>query len=210
MAARKTNSSKRTRKAPASRAKKAPARKKASPRARKVQPNGPYAFREILAITLIGACTMLLLALISYSPADLPSWVPFSSQSGQNGVVNNFIGPVGAVAAGYSYFFFGVASFLIPAVLAWWGFQVITGARPLHLRNFISSLCLVASAACLIEFQTWFFEDWSSRINLPRSSGGLIGYGIGHKIVENFMGSVGSVILMVIVYTISLIVVTGI
>lgn len=210
MAARKTNSSKRTKKAPASRAKKAPARKKAPPRARKVQPNGPYAFHEILAITLIGACTMLLLALISYSPADLPSWVPFSSQSGQNGVVNNFIGPVGAVAAGYSYFFFGVAGFLIPAVLAWWGFQVITGARPLHPRNFIASLCLVASAACLIEFQTWFFEDWSSRINLPRSSGGLIGYGIGHKIVENFMGSVGSVILMVIVYTISLIVVTGI
>ena len=210
MAARKTNSSKRTKKAPASRAKKAPARKKAPPRARKVQPNGPYAFHEILAITLIGASTMLLLALISYSPADLPSWVPFSSQSGQNGVVNNFIGPVGAVAAGYSYFFFGVASFLIPAVLAWWGFQVITGARPLHPRNFISCLCLIGSAACLIEFQTWFFEDWSSRINLPRSSGGLVGYGIGHKIVENFMGSVGSVILMVIVYTISLIVVTGI
>lgn len=210
MAARKTNSSKRTKSAPASRAKKAPAKKKAPARPRKTQPNGPYAFHEILAIILMGACAMLLLALISYSPADLPSWVPFSAQSGQNDVVNNFIGPVGAVAAGYSYFFFGVASFLIPAVLAWWGFQVVTGARPFHPRNFISCLCLVASAACLIEFQTWFFEDWSSRINLPRSSGGFIGYGLGHKVVENFLGSVGSVILMVIVYTISLIVITGI
>jgi len=137
---------------------------------------------------------MFLLALVSYSPSDLPSWVPFSSQAGQSEIVHNFIGPVGAVTAGYAYFFFGAASYLIPAVLAWWALQVLTGARPFHARNVLSLAALVVSAACLVEFQTWFFEDWASRINLPRSAGGFVGYGLGHRLVEQFLGSVGSVI----------------
>ena len=78
----------------------------------RVAPDGPYAFHEGVAIVLAGFCAMFVLALISYSSADLPSWVPFSSQAGQNAAVQNFIGPVGAVVAGYSYFFFGAAAFL--------------------------------------------------------------------------------------------------
>ncbi len=159
---------------------------------------------------MMGLSVMLLLALISYSPSDLPAWVPFSSQSGHSDVVNNFIGPVGAVAAGYTYFFFGVVGYLIPAIGVWWSVQVLTGSRPFHPRNVIASLCLLISASCLIEFQTWFFTDWAARINLPKSAGGFIGYGLGNRLVEQFLGSVGSVIVMGLIYTIALIVVTGI
>lgn len=153
---------------------------------------------------------MFLLALISYSPGDLPSWVPFSSQAGQNEMVKNFIGPVGAITAGYAYFFFGAATFLIPAVLGWWAFQILKGARPIHLRNVISFILLIFSAACLCEFQPWFFQDWSSRLNLTQSVGGFSGFFLGHKLLEQFLGSVGSVIVMMIAYAISLIVITGI
>ncbi|MEM9282689.1 MAG: DNA translocase FtsK [Verrucomicrobiota bacterium] len=170
----------------------------------------PYAFHEVIAIVVLGISAMLLLALISYSPADLPTWVPFSSQAGQSEVVSNFIGPVGAVAGGYSYFFFGAAAYLIPAVLAWWGIQILTGARPFHGRNVVSLICLLGAAACLIEFQTWFFEDWAKRFNLPNSAGGFIGYGLGHKVIENLLGSIGSVIVMGIIYAISMIIITGI
>ncbi len=206
MADRKTSAPK---KKPAARKKAAP-RAKRPARAKRPPADGPYAFHEVFAISLAGLCVMLLLALISYSPADLPSWVPFSSQSGQSDLVHNFIGPVGAVTAGYTYFFFGVAGYLIPAVLAWWAIQVLTGARPFHPRNIVSLVILICSAACLVEFQTVFFEGWSDRINLPRSAGGFVGYGLGHKIVEEFLGSVGSVIVIAILYTISLIVITGI
>ncbi|MDF1659573.1 MAG: DNA translocase FtsK [Verrucomicrobiales bacterium] len=185
-----------------------PAAKKARPR--RVTSDGPYAFHEVVAIAMMGLAVMLLLALISYSPADLPSWVPFSSQSGQSDVVNNFIGPVGAVAAGYTYFFFGVVGYLIPAIGGWWSLQVLTGARPFHGRNLMAVFCLLISASCLIEFQTWFFADWASRINLPKSAGGFVGYGLGNRLVEQLLGSVGSVIVMSIVYTIALIVITGI
>lgn len=190
--------------------KKASSRPKAAPRAKRVPADGPYAFHEVVAIVLGGLCLMFLLALISYSPADLPSWVPFSSQAAQNGMVNNFIGPVGAVTAGYAYFFFGAASYLIPAVLGWWAFQILTGTRPFHPRNVISFVLLIFSAACLAEFQPWFFQDWSSRLNLPRSVGGFFGFVLGHKVLEQFLGSVGSVIVMSIAYAISLIVITGI
>ncbi|MEM6278879.1 MAG: DNA translocase FtsK [Verrucomicrobiota bacterium] len=180
------------------------------PAPRRVKANGPYAFHEVVAIVMMGLSVMLLLALISYSPSDLPSWVPFSSQSGQSDLVNNFIGPVGAVAAGYTYFFFGVVGYLIPAIGVWWAIQVLTGARPIHPRNVISVLCLLVSAACLIEFQPWFFTDWASRINLPKSAGGFVGYGLGNRLIEQLLGSVGSVIVMGIIYTVALIVVTGI
>ncbi len=190
--------------------KKASSRPKAAPRAKRVPADGPYAFHEVVAIVMGGLCLMFLLALISYSPADLPAWVPFSSQAAHGGMVNNFIGPVGAVTAGYAYFFFGAASYLIPAVLGWWAFQILTGTRPFHPRNVISFVLLIFSAACLAEFQPWFFQDWSSRLNLPRSVGGFFGFVLGHKLLEQFLGSVGSVIVMMIAYAISLIVITGI
>jgi S-DNA-T family DNA segregation ATPase FtsK/SpoIIIE len=181
-----------------------------TPREKRVIVDEPYAFHEVLAIVMIGIAAMFLLALISYSPTDLPSWVPFSTQAGSVSVVTNFIGPVGAVVAGYAYFFLGAASFLIPAVTAWWAIQILTGARPFHPRNIISFALLVGSGACLVEFQSWFFQDWSLRYNLPKSAGGFFGYGVGHKLVEQFLGSVGSVIVVSIVYVITLIVITGI
>ncbi len=206
MAARKTSAA--TRKA-------APAKKLANkeiraPKERRAVSDEPYAFHEVIAIVLAGICVMFVLALVSYSPADLPAWVPFSSQVLQNETAHNFIGPVGAVVAGYAYFFFGAASFLIPAVLAWWSVQVLTGARPFHARNLLSFAFLICSAACLVEFQVWFFQDWSLRYNLPKSAGGFFGYGVGNKVAEHFLGSVGSVIVTAIIYVISLIVITGI
>ncbi|MBU6179226.1 MAG: DNA translocase FtsK 4TM domain-containing protein, partial [Verrucomicrobia bacterium] len=173
-------------------------------------PDGPYRFHEAVAILLGGFCAMFVLSLVSYSPADLPSWVPFSLQAGEGAAVRNFIGPVGAVMAGYAYFFFGAAAYLVPAILAWWAVQILTGARPFHARNLISATLLVVSASCLIEYQGWFFADWAIRLNLPKSAGGFTGYGFGHKVVEQLLGSVGSAIVVSIVYGISLVVITGI
>ncbi len=207
MAAKKTNDA--TRKS-ASRKTSSPSLGKKAAREARTAPDGPYAFHEGVAILLGGVCAMFVLALVSYSPADLPSWVPFSSQAGYGEAVRNFIGPVGAVVAGYAYFFFGAAAYLVPAVLAWWAVQVLTGARPFHARNLVSFLLFVASASCLVEYQPWFFQDWATLLNLPKSAGGFVGYGFGHKVVEQLLGSVGSVIVMAIVYSIALIVITGI
>lgn len=183
-------------------------RRKASKRPQDA-PTGPYLFHEALAIVMGGVALMLFLALVSYTPTDLPSWVPFSSRAGDHASISNFIGPVGAITAGYSYFFFGAASYLVPAVLAWWGVQVMSGSRVFHGRNLLTLGALVGSGACLVEYQTLFFEQWPALYNLPKSAGGFIGYGIGNRVLENLIGTVGAFITMTIIYGMSLIVITG-
>ena len=172
-------------------------------------PTGPYLLHEGIAIVMGGVALMFFLALVSYTPADLPSWVPFSSRAGDPGSISNFIGPVGAIVAGYAYFFFGAASYLVPAVLAWWGIQVLSGTRVFHGRNFAALAALVGSGACMVEYQTLFFQEWPALYNLPKSAGGFIGYGIGSRVLEHLIGTVGAFITMTIIYGVSLIVITG-
>lgn len=171
-------------------------------------PTGPYPFHEALAICLGGFALMLFLALVSYTPRDLPSWVPFSVTADEDKILSNFIGPVGAIVAGWSYFIFGAACYLVPAVIAWWGVQVLTGARPFHGRNYLALAILVVSAASLIEYQTFFFHDWPERYNLPRSAGGFFGY-LSTFLESRGVGTVGAFIVTGIAYAVSLIVITG-
>ena len=42
------------------------------------------AWNEVFALVLLGAGTLLFLALISYNPKDLPSWIWFSKVSSPN------------------------------------------------------------------------------------------------------------------------------
>jgi DNA segregation ATPase FtsK/SpoIIIE, S-DNA-T family len=172
-------------------------------------PSGPYPFHEGVAIAMGGVAVLLFLALVSYTPRDLPSWVPFSVTASDEKVLSNFIGPLGAIVAGWLYFIFGASSYLIPAVIAWWGVQVLTGARPFHSRNYVALAVLVVSAACLIEYQSIFFHEWPQRYNLPRSAGGFFGY-LSTFLESRGLGTVGACIVTGVAYAVSLIVITGI
>ena len=56
---------------------------------------------EVVGLTLLGVGTLLFLALISYQPRDVPSWVPIISNAALATHANsNFIGPAGAIIAG--------------------------------------------------------------------------------------------------------------
>src|SRR5438132_11488084 len=79
------------------------------------------AWNEVVAIILLGVGTLLFLALISYNPKDLPSWVPWSYLSPPNRPAQNFIGPFGAIIASVFYFVIGAASYLLAAVLLGFG-----------------------------------------------------------------------------------------
>src|SRR5438045_6001060 len=79
------------------------------------------AWNEVFALILLGAGTLLFLALISFSPRDLPPWVPWSYLSSPNRPAQNFIGPLGAILASVFYLLIGAASYLLPAVLLGFG-----------------------------------------------------------------------------------------
>lgn len=166
------------------------------------------AWNEVFALILLGVGTLLFLALISYAPKDLPSWVPWSYLSPPNRPAQNFIGPFGAILAGFCYLLIGAASYLFAAILLGFG-----GAKLFHpsLRvapRGIWIILFIASGACLLQLQTGYFTTWHKQFNI-QGPGGAVGYFLGKTFLLTAMGKVGSFVLLIGVYVTSLILMTG-
>ncbi len=166
------------------------------------------AWNEVFALILLGVGTLLFLALISYSPRDLPSWVPFSKVSTPNSPAQNFIGPLGAIIAGFCYFMIGGASYLLAVVLLGFGAAKLFYAELGVSKRALWIALFVASGACLLHLQTQFLRDWNSAFNI-QGPGGWVGYYFGRHVFARFMGHVGSLILLGGIYLTSLILMTG-
>jgi S-DNA-T family DNA segregation ATPase FtsK/SpoIIIE len=166
------------------------------------------AWNEVFALILLGVGTLLFLALISYTPKDVPSWIWFSQFSSPNRPAQNFIGPFGAIIAGFSYMMLGAASYLLAVVLLGFG-----GAKLFHSKLRVMPrlgwiVLFIVSGACLLQLQTQHLQGWGKLFNIP-GPGGWIGYFVGKKLLLTWMGGVGSVILLTGVYVSSLILMTG-
>jgi S-DNA-T family DNA segregation ATPase FtsK/SpoIIIE len=166
------------------------------------------AWNEVFALILLGVGTLLFLALISYTPKDVPSWVWFSQVSSPNRPAQNFIGPFGAIVAGFSYMMLGAASYLLAVVLLGFG-----GAKLFYSKLRVAPrigwiVLFIASGACLLQLQTTHLQGWRTLFNIP-GPGGWIGFVIGKKMLLTWMGGVGSIILLTGIYVSSLILMTG-
>jgi len=166
------------------------------------------AWNEVFALVLLGVGTLLFLALISYSPKDLPSWIWFSKVSTPNSPAQNFIGPLGAIVAGFCYFMIGGASYLLAVVLLGFGAAKLFHAQLNVSRRAGWIALFVTSGACLLHLQTQVLRDWNSAFNI-QGPGGWVGYYFGRHVFESMMGGVGSIILLSGIYVTSLILMTG-
>ncbi|MDX1678099.1 DNA translocase FtsK [Arsukibacterium sp.] len=79
--------------------------------------NGVQRLLEVGLILFWALALFLLLALFSFDPAD-PSW----SQTGYQTSVNNYAGPIGARVADMLLFSFGWVSYLVPFLIAVFGY----------------------------------------------------------------------------------------
>jgi DNA segregation ATPase FtsK/SpoIIIE, S-DNA-T family len=167
------------------------------------------AWNEVVAIILLGVGTLLFLALMSYNPKDLPSWVPWSYLSPPNKPAQNFIGPFGAIVASIFCFLIGGASYLLAALLLGFG-----GAKLFHpeLRLWPRTpwaLLFIGSGACLDQLLRISIRlGWKVPSNV-RGPGGWLGYLFGKTLLLTSMGKVGSLVLLGGIYAASLILVTG-
>jgi S-DNA-T family DNA segregation ATPase FtsK/SpoIIIE len=166
------------------------------------------AWNEVFALILLFVGTLLFLALISYAPKDLPSWVPWSYLSPPNRPAQNFIGPFGAIIAGFCYLLMGAASYLFAAILLGFG-----GAKLFHpnlrmTKRVVWMILFIGSGACLLQLQTRYFRTWHSQFNI-QGPGGAVGYFLGKTFLLTAMGKVGSLVLLSGVYITSLILMTG-
>jgi S-DNA-T family DNA segregation ATPase FtsK/SpoIIIE len=166
------------------------------------------AWNEVFALILLGVGTLLFLALISYTPKDVPSWVWFSHISPANHPAQNFIGPFGAIIAGICYHTVGAAAYLLAAVLLGFGAAKLFHSSLRVTPRIIWIVLFIASGACLLQLQTRYFRGWRLAFNI-QGPGGWAGYFLGKTVLLNAMGKVGSAILLSGIYVTTLILITG-
>ena len=105
-------------------------------------------------------------------------------------IVHNLCGVVGAVAAGYLYFFFGAASYLWIIVLGGYGIAKLT-TRHFRIRERLGwSFLFVLSGACLLQLQPWFLQGWNKAFHIE-GPGGWIGKWVGERAFGGPLGEVG-------------------
>lgn len=165
--------------------------------------NGIQRLVEVGLIIFIGLSAFMLLALLSFDPAD-PSW----SQTGYHTDIHNFAGPVGARTADVLFAVFGWLSYLFPPFFAFCGYllfkrfkdlisidYLILGLRLLGLLLTVISACAISS----INFDDFFIY----------SSGGVVGDVIVGILLPN-LNFVGSSLLLLCSFCIGLTLLTGI
>jgi S-DNA-T family DNA segregation ATPase FtsK/SpoIIIE len=172
----------------------------------RAQENHTHSLHEVLSLVLLGLGTLLFLALISYTPADVPSWFPLSSVASPRGPVLNFIGRSGAIVACSSYAFLGAASYLVAALLlGYGGMKLLNPDQRLTARAWWA-VAFVASGACLAQRCPGLLD--MERLNIA-GAGGWVGKWIGDLLLRNLIGGLGSVIVLLLLYVSSLILLTG-
>jgi len=173
----------------------------------RAQESHSHPLHEVLSLVFLGFGTLLYLALISYAPTDVPSWFPLSSFASPRGPVLNFVGRSGAIVACSSYAFLGAASYLLAALLLGYG-----GAKLLNPEMRLTSrawwsIAFIASGACLAHLLPWSVLDME-RLNIA-GPGGWVGKWIGGMLLKNLLGTIGSTIVLLVIYVSSLILLTG-
>ncbi|HEY5894560.1 MAG TPA: DNA translocase FtsK [Chthoniobacterales bacterium] len=168
----------------------------------------PNHWNEVIGLCLIVLGVAYFMALVSYTPRDVPTWVWFSTASPPNNPAQNFVGPVGAVIAGFSYLCLGAAAYLLAALaMGYGGYKVLTGSKIGKRLPWV--LGVIISGACLAQLQPWFLRSWKQDFNID-GPGGTLGYQLGASLLEKLLGGPGSLVLIGGLYVISLILATGV
>ena len=159
-------------------------------------------------LILVGVALLLPIALISYSPSQIPAWVPLISSTNSGALTSNLCGVVGAIVAGTLYFFFGAAAYLWIIVSGGYGLAKL-GIRGFKLSERIGwGILMVISGACLVQIQPWFFQGWEKSFGIE-GPGGWIGKWVGEKAFGGPLGNVGAPVVLSVIYAASLILAIG-
>jgi len=165
---------------------------------------------EISGILLIAVGLLLLLSLVSYSPADLPDLEfigNFRDKSGAEG--GNLIGPVGGILGFVQILLFGAACALIPVGLIWFGVIKLAFDGRVWPRVAIGFAVLLFSGAAWLHAADFFFKSWAESSQIPSGPGGVIGQGLGGFVLSNVIGRAGTLLFTGAAYLVAMILLTG-
>jgi len=165
--------------------------------------SGTQRLIEVGLIAFTGAAAFMILALLSFDPAD-PSW----SQTGYQSQINNVAGPLGAYIADILLCFFGWLAYVIPPLVAFSGYLIFKRFRDLWSLDFmvlglrLLGLLLTTVSACAISSIN--FDDI-----FIYSSGGVIGDLMVSLLLPN-LNFVGTSLLLLCTFCMGLTLLTGI
>ncbi|MCR9104622.1 MAG: DNA translocase FtsK 4TM domain-containing protein [Gammaproteobacteria bacterium] len=150
--------------------------------------------REGAFIGVTAVCLYLLMALLTYSPAD-PGW----SATGSGAKIDNLGGPTGAWLADVFFSLVGYAAYLFPLLLAYRALIILL-ERHQHkqfdwltfgVRSLGLVLVMIASTALAS------MNDFGAS-SMPQGSGGILGQSIGEAFTAAFSAVGGRLILLAV------------
>jgi S-DNA-T family DNA segregation ATPase FtsK/SpoIIIE len=157
---------------------------------------------EIIAITLLAFGLLLLLALVSFDPADVAYLI-----TPVNDPRVNFIGPIGAYISFGLFFSLGLMAYLLPLLMFATGIALIFVKEVNYLFKSIWIGLMILSGSCLIQLaQPLFPQSFFNTVWLPNKwTGGWVGYLLNDLALAPYIGNVGVGIVMGVLYVSSLI-----
>ena len=164
---------------------------------------------EITGILWITVGLLMLLSLVRYSSADLPTWGVFEMYADKTGAQSeNLIGPVGGLLGFVQIVLFGAAGYLLSAAFVWFGVLKLALNGRMWPRVVIGFAVLILSASAWLHVVDIPFKEWARGCHL-NGPGGVVGEGIGGVVLSNVFGKVGTILITSSAYLISLILLTG-
>ncbi len=149
--------------------------------------------REIAVLGFFGIALFLLISLVTFSNEDA-GW----THSGAVQTVTNACGVLGAWLADFTLSFFGLIAYLFPVLIIWHGYLLYgkarTGQQKMTIAlQWLGSLATIVSGAALLYL--YVLRVW---IELPGSTGGILGQETGDAVLILFGNSGATLFLIVL------------
>jgi S-DNA-T family DNA segregation ATPase FtsK/SpoIIIE len=159
-------------------------------------------FYDIIGVVLMCFAVLLLAALLSHHPRDVPANAVPTNPS-----VHNWIGPFGAWMAHYCFYWIGAAAFVLPVLLFFVGLGCFFNSFGYLRRRWIWGLVLLICCMGLLDV----YRDYLGNLegNLGAMAGGILGLNLNQHFVRGCFGTAGATIIFLMLYFISLLFLTN-
>ncbi len=137
---------------------------------------------------------LITVAFADYKPDQVPRFVT------TNPTDHNAVGLFGAYTTFWSYWWFGVGAWLIPAFLYWMAYVALRNVRQLATARWIAMFFCLLSGAGLAAMIGGFTGNW-----FPNDLGGQLGKWIYNGFLSDLMGGFGSAVVLGLVYVLSIV-----
>jgi S-DNA-T family DNA segregation ATPase FtsK/SpoIIIE len=158
-------------------------------------------FNDIIGILLTGFSLLLLVALLSYNPGDVPA-----NKLPPNPSTHNWIGPIGAWTAWFWFLVVGVAAYEMPALLFFLGLGCFFDFFAYLRRRWPWAVVLFFCCIGLLDLYKRSLGTFER--NLYTTAGGIIG-GNMNRLFFGYFGTVGATIIFMMVCAISVLMLTN-